>query len=122
VAWTDWRHATSGSANGDVDLQRLAEDGAARWVAWGKQLAEGPSGSERMPDLAADLDGGIIVAYREPVSDRSGGTWEIVLGRFDLDGNRRWEYPSYSDTPSDILRAGRRSDPVDPRRPLQRRR
>ena len=103
VAWTDWRHSTPQGSDDDVYMQHLSWVGSQTWTANGRQLGWDPSGSERNPDLIPDAVGGVIVGYQENVDDSTDGNWEVIVGRFDRDGQRHWEYPPYHDTPGDEI-------------------
>jgi hypothetical protein len=57
VAWTDSRGADT-----DIYAQRLDSDGVALWVAGGRAVSTA-AGDQSMPNVAASVDGGAVLAW-----------------------------------------------------------
>lgn len=83
VAWHDDRT----SANSDVYMQKINNDGTAAWAANGV-LISNASGYQQYPKMTTDAAGGAIVVWQD---SRSGGSnYDIYAQRIDATGAVQW--------------------------------
>lgn len=83
LAWVDYR---SGSANGDIFVQRITAAGVARWTADGIPICAA-GGDQLNPRLVTDEIGGAIIAWED---NRGGPNSDIYAQRVDQNGNAKW--------------------------------
>jgi len=82
ATWTDYRR---GDRNPDIYVQSLNGTGKAVWKEEGVLVCGAPD-IQRMPKIAVDSEGGVIVAW----TDKGGGSYDIYAQRLGKDGGTLW--------------------------------